>query len=195
MKLKAEGCTIDLEIVEDIDSDGNRTGIASLVLNGDAIMRVQTAHTFAMYQILRNKLRTRSVSLVESDGGVISNGGHFDNLPVKTSPRTINGKVVGCYLDTEQYALLTAKYAPLPGWREIGTQYGYPACCIDAFVNLEHIKHPGRYKLDGTGYVPCRECNERYSEQEMADRINELRYKCLKPFTTNRMDHIECEEG
>lgn len=195
MKLKAEGCTVELEVVEELADGLYRTGITRLVLNGDVIMRGHSAHMIAMYRVLRKKLRALSISLVESDGGVIPSGGHFDNPAVAAEPRTIDGKIVGYSIDLEQYAPVLRNYSPTPSWREIGVQYGYPACCIESFVNLEHIKHPQPLKLDGTGYVPCKSCNERYSEQEMADRINALRYKCLKPFTTNRMDHLGCEEG
>jgi hypothetical protein len=47
------------------------------------------------------------------------------------------------------------------GWKECGKEYGYPACCIDAFTtdgcaDTEEQFPEGPWY--GTGYVPCVQC-------------------------------------
>lgn len=61
-------------------------------------------------------------------------------------------------------------------WISMGMQFGYPPCCIMAFVQLEHIGEPER-KLHGTGFIPCKLCNEEFTEQQLVDQINKHRFK------------------
>lgn len=58
----------------------------------------------------------------------------------------------------------------------IGSYLGYPKCCIDYFgsVVMPLGGVPTR-KLNGTGFIPCPECNDKYTEQELIDIINENR--------------------
>jgi hypothetical protein len=60
------------------------------------------------------------------------------------------------------------------GWFLSGVYYGYPVCCIDEFI---YYAESGLYderedrKLNGTGYVPCKECNQK-SERELLETIS-----------------------
>lgn len=65
-------------------------------------------------------------------------------------------------------------------WRVWGKWYGFPQCCVDAFCNFDRFKGPygtsvGPRKLDGTGYIPCDECNTKYTEEELAANIQKSR--------------------
>lgn len=62
----------------------------------------------------------------------------------------------------------------------LGKVFGYPDCCVDAFV-VRHAMHeageeidPGPFKLDGTGFVPCPACNQK-SEAELISIIQARR--------------------
>jgi hypothetical protein len=58
-----------------------------------------------------------------------------------------------------------------------GIYYGYPTCCIDEFIfcveNGSFMQREKR-KLNGTGYVPCEECNQK-SERDLLKTINDNR--------------------
>lgn len=63
------------------------------------------------------------------------------------------------------------------GWFLSGVYYGYPPCCIEEFIAYAESGNfsdrPDR-KLNGTGYVPCKSCNEK-SEKELVKDINRNR--------------------
>lgn len=63
-------------------------------------------------------------------------------------------------------------------WTLHGVFFGYPPCCIAEFVATFERTHR---KLNGTGYVPCKQCNARYTSQQLIERIN-LHRKCGTPF-------------
>jgi len=62
-----------------------------------------------------------------------------------------------------------------------GERFGYPDCCIAAFLANTHRGDRSR-KLCGTGYVPCAACNARYTEQELVDHIKARRDPSLPAF-------------
>lgn len=70
-------------------------------------------------------------------------------------------------------------------WKIRGRYYGYPECCIESFINLEHLGSPDR-KLKGTGYVPCAKCDSK-TEVELIDIINSNR-KAPRPFPREERD-------
>lgn len=80
--------------------------------------------------------------------------------------------------------MITDKYKQV--WKVIGKQYGYPECCIEEFVKLEHIGEVR--KLHGTGYIPCKKCNEK-SEKELINTINAARNHCL-PFPKENREEV-----
>lgn len=70
------------------------------------------------------------------------------------------------------------------GLRELGRYLGYPDCCIEAFVShaqsnyrdtsdavLERT-HP---KMHLRGYIPCNDCFNTFTEDELIARIQERR--------------------
>ena len=65
----------------------------------------------------------------------------------------------------------------------LGLSYGYDDCCITYFherqVNGDMIKeiHGGesKRKLNGTGFICCPFCNDKYTENEMLNTINSKR--------------------
>lgn len=65
-------------------------------------------------------------------------------------------------------------------WHRMGTSFGYPPCCIKAF--LGGAGRQGIRKLHKSGYVPCSECNRTYSEQQLIDNINKRRHPSHPPF-------------
>lgn len=70
----------------------------------------------------------------------------------------------------------------------MGSQLGYPSCCIEDF--LERVTYTADRssrlacyrKLSGSGFVPCISCDEKYSEEELINLINNNRSKTLPPF-------------
>lgn len=65
-------------------------------------------------------------------------------------------------------------------WLIRGRYYGYPECCIQSFLNLDHLSDPEPRKLKGTGYVPCKACNKK-SEKKLIETIQSMR-RALVPF-------------
>lgn len=67
-----------------------------------------------------------------------------------------------------------------------GLLLGYPPCCINGFIDhvksLESIVDKEPRKLDGSGYLPCIECNSKYTEEELIQNINAVRHSHFKPF-------------
>ena len=67
----------------------------------------------------------------------------------------------------------------------LGLKFGYPKCCISEFnycIASRTIRRRETRKLAGTGYIPCKECNSKYTEQELVDNINKNRDKTLTIF-------------
>ena len=70
----------------------------------------------------------------------------------------------------------------------LGAYYGYPHCCTLAFIYRRYgvpseaasfaLGFHEDFKLSGTGYVPCRHCEEQSVEEQLS-KINRLR---LHPF-------------
>lgn len=58
--------------------------------------------------------------------------------------------------------------------RKLGKYLGFPDCCVDEFTTEDFVQ--GRRKLCGTGYVPCKTCNEGKTEQELVEVINHNRF-------------------
>lgn len=58
-----------------------------------------------------------------------------------------------------------------------GHYYGYPECCIIAFLRFEHMFDPDALSrpLIGTGFVPCKACSESHSAEELMGGINKRR--------------------
>lgn len=72
----------------------------------------------------------------------------------------------------------------------LGRAFGYPKCCIEsfkveAFNNHVLINREPRL-LDGTGFIPCTECNESHTEESLTKLINENRMPTLVPFPDYR---------
>lgn len=69
-----------------------------------------------------------------------------------------------------------------------GKKYGYPKCCVESFCqdlnDMDRIMSPerGERKLTGTGYIPCVECNEKYSVEQLINNINLNRSAHIEPF-------------
>lgn len=80
-------------------------------------------------------------------------------------------------------------------YREIGTKFGYPQCCIEAFIkDMEELNNTGRIasrdvpgvreKWAFQGFIPCAEHAkfiEQFGYAEMAGMINKNR-NYLYPF-------------
>lgn len=66
-------------------------------------------------------------------------------------------------------------------WYALGILFGYPICCIQSFLMMEHLGQPLR-KLNGTGFIPCHRCNEEKTEEELVAAINLARQPDLPPF-------------
>lgn len=79
----------------------------------------------------------------------------------------------------------------LTSFIELGRYFGYPDCCIEAF--LDRLYTPGdvledsnkvNNKMHGTGYVPCPDCYEK-SKEELISTIKANRI-CKEPFPKGR---------
>jgi hypothetical protein len=76
----------------------------------------------------------------------------------------------------------------------IGLWLGYPLCCVANFADRIRAFREGRFediprnqKLDGTGFVPCPECNATKSEDELRREITTARI-CPAPFPEYDVD-------
>lgn len=70
-------------------------------------------------------------------------------------------------------------------WIALGWYFGYPECCIQAFLKLEHMQtqaSPFERKLFGTGYVVCNRCNETKDTRELLNYIAENRHPSAPHF-------------
>lgn len=67
-------------------------------------------------------------------------------------------------------------------WLKTGLLFGYPNCCVDSFLQLNHLKTGIVRKLNGTGFIPCDRCNIHKTEEEMIQEINKNRCREFKPF-------------
>lgn len=65
-------------------------------------------------------------------------------------------------------------------WELFGRFYGYPTCCVAAFINMEHLVNKTKRQFNGTGYIPCSSCNN-LSEAELLATIASNRL-CSQPF-------------
>lgn len=84
-------------------------------------------------------------------------------------------------------------------WKRWGQYYGFPECCIEFFLKNAHKDYwmykmyPKGSKFQGTGYIPCKQCNK-LTEQEIMKRIN-YRRKALTKFPeegtfTQEQEHL-----
>lgn len=74
----------------------------------------------------------------------------------------------------------------------LGLYYGYPKCCIESFIRDKNSMgwlFRGERQLTGTGYIPCAECNARYTPNEMVKRINANR-GCPKRFPVSGISGV-----
>lgn len=61
----------------------------------------------------------------------------------------------------------------------VGKHLGYPDCCIKGFLHIYKTGGVEPRKLNGTGFVPCLECNK-LSTEELLDTINKNRRSNVK---------------
>ena len=77
----------------------------------------------------------------------------------------------------------------------MGSQLGYPSCCIEDFLERVTYTADRSYrtacyrKLSGSGFVPCSACDKKYSEEELINVINNNRSKTLPPFVRRTCYH------
>lgn len=77
----------------------------------------------------------------------------------------------------------------------MGSQLGYPSCCIEDFLKRVTYTADRSYrtacyrKLSGSGFVPCSACDAKYSEEELINVINNNRSKTLPPFVRRTRYH------
>ena len=57
-------------------------------------------------------------------------------------------------------------------WTNSGVHFGYPKCCIDAFLDEDYTYD--KTIFTGTGYVPCNKCNKR-TWYKLVEDINKNR--------------------
>lgn len=67
-------------------------------------------------------------------------------------------------------------------WSAMGRFLGFPECCILDFCSRKGVPKKAR-KLSGSGFIPCLECSNTYSEIELIDHINKNR-TFSEPFPT-----------
>jgi len=84
----------------------------------------------------------------------------------------------------------------MTAFKLLGLLLGYPTCCIKEFEEYFNAIKSGNYKpredrkLKGTGYVPCETCNEKYSESQLIENIEENRVYRV-PFPAKTMPEID----
>lgn len=66
-----------------------------------------------------------------------------------------------------------------------GVLYGYPLCCIKSFIKdieTNSVLTRESRKLNGSGYIPCIECNNKYTVPELIENIQKNRSNKLSSF-------------
>ncbi len=74
---------------------------------------------------------------------------------------------------------------PGGGMSLIGRIYGFPDCCIDTFCN-SWSELPQESVFDGSGFRPCKSCNETKTKEQLEDEIASRR---LIPFPFYHTHH------
>lgn len=69
-------------------------------------------------------------------------------------------------------------------WIIFGIYYGYPYCCIEAFVRMSPDLNRETNPFKGTGFLCCSEC-EQYSIEDIVEYINNHRYFSV-PFNSDK---------
>lgn len=64
------------------------------------------------------------------------------------------------------YMNYIGKGNPLVYWANSGRHFGFPECCIEAFLEGSL---PATSHFDGTGYRPCKVCIQRDPEELVAE--------------------------
>ena len=61
---------------------------------------------------------------------------------------------------------------PIGSMRTLGLFYGYPECCIEAFLTFSHLYSgtEGRPFI-GTGFIPCAKCSKEKTEEQLLAEI------------------------
>lgn len=70
----------------------------------------------------------------------------------------------------------------LKGWYLHGKYYGYPNCCIEAFLLGQQSQNS---VFSGTGFLPCSKCNKK-SPLEIVEIINTNRV-CPEEFSLEKV--------
>jgi len=68
---------------------------------------------------------------------------------------------------------------PLVYWENTGRHFGFPDCCIQAFLDMCSGKRGDlpRTEFDGTGYRPCDSC----AKKDLSKLVSEINSRRLHP--------------
>ena len=70
--------------------------------------------------------------------------------------------------------------------RELGKYYGYPDCCIWAFLTKQHLKKPfgdhGKNPFGDQGFIPCARCVAKIQQGETTLENLIQNRECETPF-------------
>lgn len=81
--------------------------------------------------------------------------------------------------------------AHIKGWWLHGKYYGYPSCCINAFLRGEQ-NHDNIFV--GTGFLPCNSCSKKDPDEIL--KIIGTNRVCAKPFIDNSpIIKAECDHN
>jgi hypothetical protein len=70
-----------------------------------------------------------------------------------------------------------------------GEHYGYPSCCIEAFIDNPIEKTEAQLSVNNsTGFIPCPEHAEMIWRKEITLESLITNRKCLTPFPKDEMD-------
>lgn len=73
----------------------------------------------------------------------------------------------------------------------LGKALGYPSCCVNEFIERYSRRASAQFrKLCGSGFVPCKNCDANYTEDELIVIINKNRSKDLPPFSRSSHFYI-----
>jgi hypothetical protein len=79
-------------------------------------------------------------------------------------------------------------------WRERGSYYGYPKCCIDAFIKPPLFKKLSKEQNavhKNHGFIPCKECAKKvYGGETTIEGLIKNR-ECKTPFPIDDTDTVQ----
>ncbi len=118
----------------------------------------------------------------------------FEMMAGRINDRKVKHTILG-NVDGVLTAYIFSADQHVQAYHVMGKYYGYPDCCIEAFLRGDHHLEE-EIVAYGTGYVPCKTCASTKTEEQLASEINNHRMCTIKYpngniFTDHWLNHFK----